>query len=79
FQRSGDTISGCLHKVIDAVVSPGFYRAYVKLPNPNETSPHIRNNPKFWPYFANCIGAIDGTQKPCLPPAAHADAYRNRK
>ena len=42
--------------------SPPFYTAYVRLPTADtEVLPHIQNNPKFWPFFKDCLGAIDGS------------------
>lgn len=40
---------------------------------------NMRNNPKFFPYFKDCIGAIDGSHYPACPPADAHDVYRNRK
>jgi len=41
---------------------------YVRLPNPaSPTPPEITQNPKFYPYFAGAIGAIDGTYITCCP------------
>lgn len=41
--------------------------------------PAIRNNPKWWPYFRNVLGAIDGTHISCSPSAADLHTARNRK
>ena len=52
--------------------SPPFYTNHISLPTGAEPiSPQICNNPKFWPYFENAIGAIDGSHIPCAPPANH--------
>ncbi|KAI0264054.1 hypothetical protein BGY98DRAFT_878338, partial [Russula aff. rugulosa BPL654] len=62
FQRSADTISKCVHRVLDALVSQNFYGAYVKQPTRNTHLPEpIWNNDDYYPYFRDCIGAIDGT------------------
>lgn len=57
--------------------SPPFYTKYVHLPSstPNE----IRNNPKFWPFFKDCLGAFDGSHIHSSPPASQRAASRNRK
>ncbi|GMN32048.1 hypothetical protein TIFTF001_041677 [Ficus carica] len=34
---------------------------------------------KYRPWFDGCIGAIDGTHIPCVPPSENADAWINRK
>ena len=43
------------------LVSKEFYGFYVTLPSPNETPPEIFDNGKFFPWFAGCLGAIDGS------------------
>ena len=39
----------------------------------------MQSNPKFWPYFKDAIGAIDGTHIPVVPPSHTAAAFRNCK
>lgn len=39
----------------------------------------IANNPKFAPYFGDCLGALDGTHIDVHVPTSMAAAYRNRK
>jgi hypothetical protein len=39
----------------------------------------IRNNPKFFPFFGNAFGALDGTHIACTIPAPEAEPFRNRK
>lgn len=39
----------------------------------------LRFNPKFWPFFKDVIGAIDGTHIHCCPSLAERAAARNRK
>ena len=52
--------------------SPPFYTNHVSLPTGAEPIlPQICNNHKFWPYFKNAIGVIDGSHIPCAPPANH--------
>ncbi|KAJ7182027.1 hypothetical protein C8R46DRAFT_885316, partial [Mycena filopes] len=39
-----------------------FYSKYVRLPEADAPPPPaIRHNPKWWPYFRDMLGAIDGT------------------
>src|SRR6266702_200522 len=59
--------------------SPPFYTTFVTAPDPNTVSSKIRTNPKFWPYFKDAVGAIDGTHIPVTPPARAAAAFRDRK
>jgi hypothetical protein len=57
-----------------------FYTENVQLPRYNDpVSSQIRNNTKFWPYFKNALGALDGSHIHCFPPASERAFYRNRK
>ena len=57
-----------------------FYDKYVQLPKVGDPPPdHIRNETKFWPYFQNAIGAMDGTHINACPSAEERHAARNRK
>jgi hypothetical protein len=53
---------------------------HVSLPHVDDPSPDfIATNPKFWPFFHNAIGAMDGTHINCCPSVAERHAARNRK
>ncbi|XP_019100852.1 PREDICTED: uncharacterized protein LOC109132867 [Camelina sativa] len=39
----------------------------------------IRESTRFYPYFKNCLGAIDGTHIPAMVSNNIAPSYRNRK
>lgn len=66
--------------VLNALSTGPFYQKYVQLPAPDApVPPFIANNPKFFPFFCNAIGAIDGTHINCCPSAADRHAARNRK
>jgi len=57
-----------------------FYNAYVRLPKPSEhCSEVIQYNPRFYPYFADAIGALDGTHIVCYATQAERETARNRK
>uniref|UniRef100_A0A2N9H7M0 DDE Tnp4 domain-containing protein n=1 Tax=Fagus sylvatica TaxID=28930 RepID=A0A2N9H7M0_FAGSY len=45
----------------------------------NETHPDIRNNRRFYPYFKDCIGAIDGTHIRASVPIEIQGRFRGRK
>ena len=69
FQRSGSTISICFHDVLNAfqilaadVIKPGEQQ-FTTVP------PHIGNSTRYYPYFRNCIGAIDDTHASTHLPA----------
>ena len=49
------------------------------LPEPHHCPPEIAANPKMFPYFKDCIGALDGTHIPCMPPKGQGKQFRNRK
>ena len=58
--------------------SPPFYTTYVQPPSDTIQS-KIRHNPKFYPFFRNAIGAIDGSHIPVAPPSNLRPKYRNHK
>ena len=60
--------------------SPPFYTNHIILPTGTEpVPPQICNNPKFWPYFKDAIGAIDGSHFLCSPPAYQRPFHWNQK
>jgi len=61
-------------------VSAPIYQSYVWLPNADDLTPlKILQNPKYYPYFADAIGAINSTHIPCHPDGKECNAARNRK
>ncbi len=54
-------ISRSIHRVLQTLCS--LYKKSVNLPGP-EVPAAIRNNPKFYPFFKGCVGAIDGSLIP---------------
>ncbi|KLO06040.1 hypothetical protein SCHPADRAFT_798604, partial [Schizopora paradoxa] len=80
FQRSNETISKYFMKVMNALSSPPFYTKFVRLPSTDSLVPDfIRNNPKFYPFLAGALGAMDGTHINCCPSLLERDTARNRK
>jgi hypothetical protein len=76
FQHSTATISAVFHEVLKDMFT--LHRAVV-LPAPDETPEEIQDNTKRWPYFADCVGALDGCHIPIyIPPKEHGQ-WRNRK
>lgn len=75
FGRSHFTTSQNFNKVLKALntiapqmmVKPGF-----AVPS------KIRGNTRFYPYFKDCIGAIDGTHIPAMIKGRQVSSYRNR-
>ena len=78
WQHSGDTISKVVHEVCRAILRAKDH--FIQLPRVNDT-PHerIRLNPKYWPFFDGCIGALDGTHVPAIVEPELKQACRNRK
>jgi len=66
-------------RILDAFSSPPFYTRYLSLPDPDEIPPEIYGNPKWFPYFKDVIGALDGTHIKCTPSERDREASRNRK
>ncbi|XP_043701073.1 uncharacterized protein LOC122651655 [Telopea speciosissima] len=59
FQHSGETVSRHFHSVLAALQI--FAQEMIQSPSFEETPPEIKSNRKYFSFFANCIGAIDGT------------------
>jgi hypothetical protein len=77
WQHSGSTISLIIHEILES-----FMRVRINLfikPLENVTSAAIINNPKFNPFFNNCIGAIDGCHIPAVVGLDEQSLFRNRK
>ncbi|WZZ67157.1 hypothetical protein YC2023_078527 [Brassica napus] len=76
FKRSKFTISKNFHKVLcalntlapDLMVKPGV-----------TTAAKISESTRFYPYFKDCIGAIDGTHIFAMIPTSDVPSYRNCK
>jgi len=72
WQHSGSTLSTFLHEAIKAVVRC----KHIFFSQPEDMS---RDDPKFYPYFKDCIGAPDGTHIPAVLPTDIVAPFRNRK
>lgn len=78
FQHSGDTISRIFNEVLMAMLR--LTRAHVKLPIIGEpVRETVRNNPKFYPYFQDCLGALDGTLIKAHLTGWRSEAWIDRK
>ncbi|CAL5385091.1 unnamed protein product [Camellia sinensis] len=77
YRRSGETVSRYFHQVLQAIIS--LEDIFLKQPDGFNCPPEIRNNPKYWPYFKDCVGAIDGTHFRVRVPNKDAQRYRGRK
>ncbi|RZC84243.1 hypothetical protein C5167_047029 [Papaver somniferum] len=63
FQHSGETISRHFNAVLEAIVA---LEDDFLVPSGPDTPTEILESPRFYPYFKDCIGAIDGTQIPAM-------------
>ncbi|EGO00755.1 hypothetical protein SERLA73DRAFT_71733 [Serpula lacrymans var. lacrymans S7.3] len=71
FQCANDTISKYFKEILFVFSSTPIYTNYVHLPSANDPMPpKVLNNPKFYPFFSDAIGAIDGTHITCAPSTA---------
>jgi DDE superfamily endonuclease len=60
--------------------SPPFYSKFVHLPSEaTPTPPEIHDNPLFFPFFKNVLGAIDGTHINASVTATERQTARDRK
>ncbi|XP_075483791.1 uncharacterized protein LOC142523944 [Primulina tabacum] len=74
FQHSGETVSRQFHSVLESIWK--LSRDIIKPIDLNFTDvpEYIKNDKRYWPYFKDCIGAIDGTHI-CIrvPPSKQID------
>ena len=79
FQHSAKTISRLFHKVLQACLK--LSTQYVKPLDPEFPSCHrnISNDRRYFPYFKNAIGAIDGTHISCVVSEDEHDKFVGRK
>ncbi|XP_059656218.1 uncharacterized protein LOC132303127 isoform X2 [Cornus florida] len=76
FQHSGETISRHFNNVLKAIKS--LSREFLQ-PPPFSTPPEIVTSNRFYPYFKDCIGVIDGMHVPAHVPAKDQSRFRNKK
>ncbi|CAD6339959.1 unnamed protein product [Miscanthus lutarioriparius] len=77
FHHSGETIH--LHTKAIFNVIPSLTYRFVKQTTGVETHWKISTDPRFFPNFENCLGAIDGTHVPITISQDRQAPYRNRK
>ncbi|CAL5395826.1 unnamed protein product [Camellia sinensis] len=74
FQHSGQTISKYFNRVLKAVCRLG--KQVIRPPDFDEVPAEIRHNPRFYPFFKDCVGAIDGTHISARVSASEQIPYR---
>ncbi|XP_024021807.1 uncharacterized protein LOC112091744 [Morus notabilis] len=78
WQHSGSTISKYFEAVLAAIYN--LRHDFITPPNFNIIDPIIAaSGSKYLPWFKNCVGALDGTHVPCVPPSGNPEVWRNRK
>ncbi|PLW16380.1 hypothetical protein PCASD_24228 [Puccinia coronata f. sp. avenae] len=79
FQQSASTISGIINQLVKDIAShKKLIQTFIHLPDENTKTPEeIKENPKFSPYFDDCIGAVDGSHIPVFVP--NQKRYINQK
>lgn len=69
-----------LKLVLSAVTNPDFMNSVVQLPTARSPlSPIIADNPKFFPFFKDAVGAIDGTHIAAFVDDDVRARYRDRE
>ncbi|KAL2237143.1 UNVERIFIED_CONTAM: hypothetical protein Sindi_0906000 [Sesamum indicum] len=77
FQHSLETINRRFHRVLSALCA--MAPELITHPNFTNTHPRVANNLEFYPYFKDCVGAMDGTLVPAWVPQVDQNRYRSRK
>lgn len=75
--RFNIVLCSSIYSTLACLVGP-FYTKHLHLPS-NDTPPEIKKEPKFYPYFRNCRGAIDGSHFHAWVLLESMARYRNRK
>ncbi|XP_039832870.1 protein ALP1-like [Panicum virgatum] len=76
WRRSVETVHRYFKEVLYAI---GELRHDLIQPPFNETPLKVRNSHRWYPYFKDCVGAIDGTHVYARVPAKMQAAFRGRK
>ncbi|KAG6478218.1 hypothetical protein ZIOFF_061653 [Zingiber officinale] len=74
FQHSLYACSKWFKRVLRAVCTLGTH--IIRPYEHNGVHPHILHNPKWFPYFKNCLGAIDGTHVSAWAPTSIQTSFR---
>lgn len=77
FRRSGETISRHFHNVLNAIIE--LEDKFLIQPDGSQVPSEIVTNARYYPYFKDCIGVIDGTHFRVKVSSTEAPKYRGRK
>ncbi|KAG8486493.1 hypothetical protein CXB51_019874 [Gossypium anomalum] len=76
YYRSTETVHRYFRIVLRAILK--LYKLVIR--SPDESTPsEIRNNRRFFPYFKDCIGALDGTHVRASVPPSIEGRFHSRK
>jgi hypothetical protein len=78
WQHSGSTVSLIVHEVASSFSSCKEI-LYIKPQAGDPVQPEIRDNPLCFPFFADYIGALNGSHIPAIVPEEEQELSRNRK
>jgi hypothetical protein len=78
FHDSNDTFHHHINHFFKKIISI-IARHFLKAPDPNLVHSKMAKNRRFFPFFRNCLGAIDGTHIPISISSEKASPFRNRK
>lgn len=75
FRYSGETISRHFNNVLNAItaISLDFFH-----PPGSDVPQEVLGNPKFYPYFKDCVGAVDCIQFPVMVAVDEQGPFRNK-
>ncbi|KAK2451436.1 (-)-isopiperitenol/(-)-carveol dehydrogenase, mitochondrial [Trifolium repens] len=74
FRHSGETISRLLHQVLKAILE--LEEKFIVQPDGSTIPLDISSSTRFYPYFKDCVGAIDGTHIRVKVSTKDAPRYR---
>nr|KAJ0213764.1 hypothetical protein LSAT_V11C400162190 [Lactuca sativa] len=77
YRRSRSTTSRCFHRVLRSIIA--IEGLYIHQPTCDVVPREIQESTRFYPFFKDCIGAIDGTHVRVHVPNRDAPRYRGRK
>lgn len=76
FQHSMATITAAIHEAMVGLFE--LHVDMVKLPDQNTPASEEVQRANFWPFFKDCVGALDGSHVPAYVTGSKIELYRNR-
>ena len=76
YYRSIETVHRYFRIVLRAILK--LHKLLIRLPD-ESTPPEIINNPRFYPYLKDCVGALDGTHVRASVPLEIQGRFRSHK